>query len=180
MRASRRPRGAAPGPFPSRPGHAAPLCRAYDAPNCAPNCAPEDHRPEEDGHRTQGSGPHHHPDVERRGRGQSGHRAWAGRVSTALTQQADLLERHEWLGGSGKPVAALVKDLRAAQKEWAKAARASDADEFYAHYDKGADLIDPQKSVTAREALGLATTPPSYDESDGGGDGGGDAGGMEV
>ncbi|MEV8537831.1 DUF4190 domain-containing protein [Streptomyces sp. NPDC051572] len=109
-----------------------------------------------------------------------GHKAWAGRVSTALTQQADLLESHEWLGGSAKPVAALVKDLRAAQKEWAKAAKASDADEFYGHYDKGADLIDPQKSVTAREALGLATTPPLYDQNDGGGDGGGDAGGMEV
>ncbi len=72
------------------------------------------------------------------------------------------------------------QDLRAAQKEWAKAATASDADEFYAHYDKGADLIDPKKSVTARKALGLATTPPSYDGSDSGGDGGGDAGGMEV
>lgn len=109
-----------------------------------------------------------------------GHKAWAGRVSTALTQQADLLNSHQWPGGSAKPVAALVKDLRAAQKEWAKAAKASDADEFYAHYDKGADLIDPQKSVTAREALGLATTPPSYDQNDGGGDGGGDAYGMEV
>lgn len=109
-----------------------------------------------------------------------GHKAWAGRVSAALTRQADLLDGHEWSAASDKPVAALVKDLRAAQKEWAKAAEASDADEFYAHYDKGADLIDPQKSVTAREALGLATTPPAYDESDSGGDGGGDAGGMEV
>lgn len=109
-----------------------------------------------------------------------GHKAWAGRVSTALTQQADLLDGHEWSGASDQPVSALVKDLRAAQKEWAKAAEASDADEFYAHYDKGADLIDPQKSVTARKALGLATTPPSYDESDSGGDGGGNDSGMEV
>ncbi|MEV0477616.1 DUF4190 domain-containing protein [Streptomyces prunicolor] len=109
-----------------------------------------------------------------------GHKAWAGRVSTALTQQADLLDGHEWSGASAEPVAALVKDLRTAQKEWAKAAKASDADEFYAHYDKGADLIDPQKSVTARKALGLATTPPTYDENDGGEDSGGGAGGMEV
>ncbi|MGW0835350.1 DUF4190 domain-containing protein [Streptomyces prunicolor] len=109
-----------------------------------------------------------------------GHKAWAGRVSTALTQQADLLESHEWSAASDEPVAALVKDLRAAQKEWAKAAKASDADEFYAHYDKGADLIAPQKSVTARKALGLATTPPTYDENDGGEDSGGGAGGMEV
>nr|WSY52042.1 DUF4190 domain-containing protein [Streptomyces sp. NBC_00886] len=109
-----------------------------------------------------------------------GNKAWAGRVSAALTEQADLLDGHEWLGGSDKPVADLVKDLRAAQKEWAKAAEASDADEFYAHYDKGAELIDPQKSVTARKALGLATTPPSYDENDGSGDNGGDDSGMEV
>ncbi|MFJ8055516.1 DUF4190 domain-containing protein [Streptomyces sp. NPDC096142] len=109
-----------------------------------------------------------------------GHRAWAGRVATALTQQADLLDGHEWPDASRQPVAALVKDLRAAQKEWAQAAVASDADAFYAHYDKGADLIDPKKSVTARKALGLATTPPAYDGSDSGGDGGGGAGGMEV
>ncbi|MEV6479062.1 DUF4190 domain-containing protein [Streptomyces sp. NPDC051576] len=109
-----------------------------------------------------------------------GHKAWAGRVSAALTKQADLLDGHQWIDGSDRQVGDLVKDLRAAQKEWAKAARASDADEFYAHYDKGADLIDPQKSVTARKALGLATTPPSYDRDDSGGESGGDSGGMEV
>ncbi|MFJ5301735.1 DUF4190 domain-containing protein [Streptomyces sp. NPDC088350] len=109
-----------------------------------------------------------------------GHKAWAGRVSAALTEQADLLDAHAWSGGSGKPVAALVKDLRAAQQEWAKAARASDADAFYAHYDKGAALIDPQKSVTARKALGLATTPPSYDGNGGGGDSRGGDTGLEV
>lgn len=109
-----------------------------------------------------------------------GHKAWAGRVSTALTEQADLLDGHQWPGASDKPVAALVKDLRAAQKEWAKAAEASDADEFYAHYDKGADLIDPKKSVTARKALGLATTPPPYDENGDGGDSGGGDTGLEV
>lgn len=109
-----------------------------------------------------------------------GHRAWAGRVSAALTRQADLLDGRQWPGGAGKPVAGLVKDLRAAQKEWAQAAKASDADEFYAHYDKGAALIDPKESVTARKALGLATTPPSYDENGGGGDSGGGDGGMQV
>ena len=109
-----------------------------------------------------------------------GHRAWAGRVSTALTRQADLLEGHQWPSASAKPVADLVKDLRAAQKQWAKAAGASDADEFYGYYDKGAELIDPHLSVTARKALGLATTPPPYDESDSGGDGGGGDTGLEV
>jgi hypothetical protein len=106
-----------------------------------------------------------------------GHKAWAGRVSAALTEQAGLLDGHQWPGASAKPVADLVKDLRAAQKEWAKAARASDADAFYGYYDKGAELIDPHLSVTAREALGLATTPPPYEEGDsGGGSGGGDTG----
>ncbi|MDV9177820.1 DUF4190 domain-containing protein [Streptomyces sp. W16] len=109
-----------------------------------------------------------------------GHKAWAGRVSAALTQQADLLEGHQWPGASAKPVADLVKDLRAAQKEWAKAAGASDADEFYGYYDKGAELIDPHLSVTARKALGLATTPPPYEEDDGGGDSGGGDTGLEV
>ena len=109
-----------------------------------------------------------------------GHKAWAGRVSAALTRQADLLDAHQWPGGSDEPVADLVKDLRAAQKEWAKASEASDADEFYAHYDKGAELIDPQKSVTARKALGLAATPPSYDEDGGSGDSAGGDTGMEV
>ena len=41
-----------------------------------------------------------------------------------------------------------------------------------------ARLVDV--ALTQQKALGLATTPPSYDGSDGGGDGGGDAGGMEV
>ena len=109
-----------------------------------------------------------------------GHRAWAGRVSTALTKQADLLEGRQWPNASAKPVADLVKDLRAAQKQWAKAAGASDADEFYGYYDKGAELIDPHLSVTARKALGLATTPPPYDESDGDGDSGGGDTGLEV
>jgi hypothetical protein len=41
-----------------------------------------------------------------------GHKAWAGRVSTALTEQADLLDGHDWPADLRKPVAALVKDLR--------------------------------------------------------------------
>ena len=37
-------------------------------------------------------------------------------------------------------------------------------DTYYEHYDRGWELTDPEDSVTAREALGLATTPPEYDE----------------
>ncbi|GAA2551821.1 hypothetical protein GCM10010398_44090 [Streptomyces fimbriatus] len=39
-----------------------------------------------------------------------------------------------------------------------------DVDTYYEHYDKGWELIDPHRSVTARKALGLATSPPAYDE----------------
>nr|WP_234311915.1 DUF4190 domain-containing protein [Streptomyces griseus] len=109
-----------------------------------------------------------------------GHKAWAGRVSTALTEQAEALEGHSWPSDAERPVAALVKDLKAARQEWAKAAASSDADTFYEHYDKGWALTDPRKTVTARKALGLAATPPSYDEDGGGANGGEGAGGAEV
>ncbi|MGW2640213.1 hypothetical protein [Streptomyces sp. NPDC001348] len=49
-----------------------------------------------------------------------------------------------------------------ARTEWAKAV---DADVFYAHYDKGFELIDPDRTVTACKALGLATAPPSSDDT---------------
>ncbi|MFF3329023.1 DUF4190 domain-containing protein [Streptomyces sp. NPDC002888] len=99
-----------------------------------------------------------------------GHKAWAGRVSTALGEQTKLLEGHTWPSDAERPVADLVKDLKAAQKEWAKAAGSTDADTFYEHYDKGYKLTDADKTVTARKALGLATAPPSYDENGSGAD----------
>ncbi|MER5662499.1 DUF4190 domain-containing protein [Streptomyces mirabilis] len=58
---------------------------------------PEAHRPEEDGHRTQGSGPHHHPAVERRGRGQPGQRGkrWrSGGVTRAIAGRKCLGKAH--------------------------------------------------------------------------------------
>ncbi|MFG2127852.1 DUF4190 domain-containing protein [Streptomyces sp. NPDC048751] len=110
----------------------------------------------------------------------AGHKAWAGRVSTALTEQARMLEDHTWPSEAERPVAGLVKDLRAAQKEWEKAARSADADTFYEHYDKGYELTDPDHTVTARKVLGLATTPPSYDDSGSGTDGGEGGAGAEV
>ncbi|MFD2688436.1 DUF4190 domain-containing protein [Streptomyces phyllanthi] len=109
-----------------------------------------------------------------------GYKKWATRVSDALARQVGMLRGHEWPEGAEKPVAALVKDLELARKEWAKAAKASDEDTYYDHYDEGWDLTDPQKTVTARKALGLATTPPSYDVEDGAGDGGGDGSAQEV
>ncbi|MGW3146665.1 DUF4190 domain-containing protein [Streptomyces sp. NPDC001177] len=109
-----------------------------------------------------------------------GHRAWAGRVEVALAAQAGMLRGHQWSAGAKKPVATLVVELDKSRAEWAKAAVADDADSFYAHYDKGFKLLDRNRTVTARKALGLATTPPSYEDDSGGSDSGGDGTGMEV
>ncbi|MFF3614434.1 DUF4190 domain-containing protein [Streptomyces sp. NPDC002580] len=109
-----------------------------------------------------------------------GHKKWAGRVSKALAEQADLLRGHTFAPAADRRVDALVKELDRSRKEWVKAADAPDADTFYTHYEKGLKLIDPKVTVTTREALGLATTPPKYDTGVGnGGDGEGSAG-MDV
>ncbi|MGW0333852.1 DUF4190 domain-containing protein [Streptomyces sp. NPDC003011] len=104
------------------------------------------------------------------------HTEWAARVSAALTEEAGLLDDHAWPADAKEPVAALVRELEALEKPWAKAAAADDLDTFYEHFDEATGLESPDRSVTAREALGLATTPPSYEGGVGGaGDGGGDA-----
>ncbi|MET8568459.1 DUF4190 domain-containing protein [Streptomyces sp. NPDC004783] len=102
---------------------------------------------------------------------------WAGQVSGALEHELWILRRHDWPAGSEREVAGLIEDLEAAEEEWGLAARSTDVGTFYEHYDKGFDLIDGDTTVTARKALGLPTTPPSYEEEDGGGPGGT---GMEV
>ncbi len=70
--------------------------------------------------------------------------------------------------GTGQPVAGQAKALDQAREEWRKAARAADADALYSHYDRGSALLEGRAAVTARKALGLATTPPAR-EADGGG-----------
>jgi hypothetical protein len=64
-----------------------------------------------------------------------------------------------------------------------KAAKTSDPDVFYDHYDKALELTDAKKTVTTRKALGLAMTPPKGDEGDGSegggtGDGSGSSGAV--
>ncbi|MEU9186458.1 DUF4190 domain-containing protein [Streptomyces sp. NPDC048484] len=110
-----------------------------------------------------------------------GHKEWATRVSGAITEQVGLLRGHEWPADAKGPVATLVKDLVSAKEEWDEAAKTSDADTFYEHYGAALILTDAKKTVTARKALGLASTPPaSYEDEDedgnGGGGGGEDAG----
>ncbi|MFB7657054.1 MULTISPECIES: DUF4190 domain-containing protein [unclassified Streptomyces] len=107
----------------------------------------------------------------------AGYRVWAGQVSEALRGEIAMLDRHDWPAGADRPVAELIEDLKAAQKEWALAAKAPDVDAYYEHYGKGYDLVVADTTVTARKALGLATTPPEYGS---GGDGGGGDSGLEV
>ncbi|WP_425245264.1 DUF4190 domain-containing protein [Streptomyces sp. NEAU-NA10] len=107
-------------------------------------------------------------------------RTWAGKTGDVTGEQADALSGHTWSAGARQAVAGLVKDMKDAGKEWAKAADASDVDAFYEHYDNAYDYVDGDSTVTAREALGLATTPPTYDEDPESGGSSKDAGGLDV
>lgn len=89
---------------------------------------------------------------------------WAGRVEAALAEQIGLLRAHQWPAGAERPMADLVAKLGEARAEWGRAADAADAGAYYGHEAEGWELIDPSHSVTARKALGLATSPPSYEE----------------
>jgi hypothetical protein len=109
-----------------------------------------------------------------------GHKEWATRVADALTKQTGMLREHTFAPDAVTPLAALLKDLDSAGVEWGKAADAADVDAFYVHYEKGLDLTDPEKTVTTREALGLATTPPAYGGEDGSADDGGGDPDLEV
>lgn len=112
-------------------------------------------------------------------------RTWAGEAAKATGNQADQLGSHNWMTPvREKSLAVLAKDMQEARKEWAAAAKATDADDYYEHYGKAYAYVDGATTVTARQALGLATTPPTYDEdseSGSGGTGGGDSdGGLDV
>ncbi|MFH9731181.1 DUF4190 domain-containing protein [Streptomyces sp. NPDC017260] len=107
----------------------------------------------------------------------SAHRAWAGRVARALTEQAGMLREHSWSVGAEQPVTELIGNLDEAGKAWALAEAATEADLYYTHLDEGFGLMDSERTVTAREALGLSTTPPVYEEDGGGA---GEAPGKEV
>ncbi|MEU6219566.1 DUF4190 domain-containing protein [Streptomyces sp. NPDC047022] len=89
-------------------------------------------------------------------------KAWAARVATALDVQTRQLHARTWGNGAGPSVEGQVKALEQAREEWSEAARAADVHTFYAHYDRGTALLEGRAAVTARKALGLATTPPSH------------------
>ncbi|MCL8018033.1 DUF4190 domain-containing protein [Streptomyces sp. AS02] len=106
--------------------------------------------------------------------------AWAEEVHTVLGEQIEALRGHEWPAGAERPVAALVKEMEGARKDWERAAAAKDADTFYTHYDSGYEYVDGRTTVTARKALGLDTTVPTYEEDSGGGSESGSGGGINV
>ncbi|MFI9821724.1 DUF4190 domain-containing protein [Streptomyces sp. NPDC052013] len=101
------------------------------------------------------------------------HTEWAREVADALAEQTGMLRAHRWPGDARRPVAELAGELEKAEEEWTAAAEATDLDTYYDHYDKGWDLLDARKSVTARKALGLATTPPEAERDAERGGGGG-------
>ncbi|WP_406495315.1 DUF4190 domain-containing protein [Streptomyces sp. NBC_01604] len=105
---------------------------------------------------------------------------WAAQVAAALDDEARLLRGHTWPADAQKPVEAVAKEAEALVLPWAKAAVAADVDAFYLHYGEALELEDSDLSVTARKALGLATTPPAEDEGGTGGDTGGSGDDLEV
>ncbi|MGW2690377.1 DUF4190 domain-containing protein [Streptomyces sp. NPDC001296] len=109
-----------------------------------------------------------------------GHRRWAARVATALADQSRRLRAHDWPDGAREPVAGRTAVLDRAREEWGRAAAATDADTFYVHYGRGSTLLEGRTAVTARKALGLATTPPARDRQGGSGSGGAPGDGKQV
>ncbi|RSS96833.1 hypothetical protein EF919_03850 [Streptomyces sp. WAC02707] len=85
-----------------------------------------------------------------------GYKAQAKAVAAALQDHVEALN-----GIDGAEVGTLRSTLAKAAGDWEKAARATDADAFYAAYDPAFTGIDPNKSVAARKELGLATTVPA-------------------
>ncbi|MEU0673254.1 DUF4190 domain-containing protein [Streptomyces sp. NPDC006172] len=111
-------------------------------------------------------------------------RNWARNVGDMTSVQARELSGRPWPARAEKPVTDLVTDLQKAAKEWTAAAEASDADAYYEHYENAYAYVDGDATVTARKALGLTTTRPSFDDGESGGAGGGaggtGGGGLDV
>ncbi|MFF3844878.1 DUF4190 domain-containing protein [Streptomyces sp. NPDC002328] len=109
-----------------------------------------------------------------------GNQAWSADMADVVGEQALALRGHAWSAEARKPLADLAADLQKSGKQWTAAADASDVDAFYEHYDNAYSYVDGESTVTAREALGLATTPPVYGEGDGGESGDAGGGGLDV
>ncbi|UJV40828.1 hypothetical protein CVT30_13930 [Streptomyces sp. AMCC400023] len=108
------------------------------------------------------------------------HKEWASQVVDALERQSSALRAHDWGPAVEQAVADYAEVLDLAREEWEAAHEASDADDFTDHWDAAHRLTDGSKAITAREALGLATEPPAYDDEGTGEGDGGDGPGAEV
>lgn len=106
--------------------------------------------------------------------------AWAKDVHTVLGEQIEALRGHDWPADAKEPVADLVEEMEAARKEWSRAAATKDADTYYTHYENGYEYVDGPTTVTARKALGLDTTVPTYEDDFGSGDDSGSGDGLAV
>ncbi|MDF3147798.1 MULTISPECIES: DUF4190 domain-containing protein [unclassified Streptomyces] len=106
--------------------------------------------------------------------------AWAKDVRAALGEQIEALRGHTWPAGAKGPVAALIEEMEDARKDWARAAAATDADTYYTHYDNGYEYVDGPTTVTARKALGLDTTAPTYEDDSESEEESGSAAGLQV
>ncbi|WRZ48758.1 DUF4190 domain-containing protein [Streptomyces sp. NBC_01314] len=110
----------------------------------------------------------------------AGHKVWASKVVHALEQQTSALRAHDWEPSAEQAVTDYADALDRAREEWEAANKARNAGDFSDHWDKAHRLTDGAKAVTAREALGLATESPTFDDESTGEGGGGDGSDAEV
>ncbi|MFD0317091.1 DUF4190 domain-containing protein [Streptomyces flavalbus] len=104
-----------------------------------------------------------------------GNRAWAKEVEEVLGEQTGVLRDHTWRSDTEEPLTALLAELESARGHWRKAGTAADAETYWEHYDEGYGFYDGEATVTAREALGLDTSPPAYLYGEDSGEATGDA-----
>ncbi|WP_307853971.1 DUF4190 domain-containing protein [Streptomyces tagetis] len=120
------------------------------------------------------------PEAAESGDDLPGYQEWAGGVAGALAEQSRVLREHTWPEKAARPVAELADALDSARREWERAASATDQDTYDEHMYEAYVFMDDEKQVTPRKALGLADTPPEYEDYDEEEDEGADGAGIEV
>ncbi|MER8047047.1 DUF4190 domain-containing protein [Streptomyces sp. NPDC094032] len=88
----------------------------------------------------------------------AGNKTWAREVLSTVTRESQGLRTRGWPSTATPSVTELAGKLDAAGKKWRKLAEATDAETFWAEYDKAYDALDPTIESEARRALGLAAT----------------------
>ncbi|MGA5700802.1 DUF4190 domain-containing protein [Peterkaempfera bronchialis] len=85
------------------------------------------------------------------------YRAWAGEVADALEKEADLLDSDDWPTSARRPVAAFVRQNRAAVPYWRQAASAADGAALERALNRAFAQYGGEEARAARVALGLST-----------------------